>query len=217
ISRVRVSKLLFAPSLKGISVNAMRTPVLALSHGAKWILQRSGFFAKVRKAWRSRLATTAGEVSPHKMSLRWKRMLLLLVVLGFGVRLALVFDGGNLILAPWSAGGDTPAYVALADNVLQGKGLTYAGVPTAFRPPIYPFVLAGSHLLVGSRYILFVRMIQVFSAVLAAWLCAKVSSRVWGSEGAWITLACFAASPALIYLNSEILTESFAVLLTCYF
>jgi CelD/BcsL family acetyltransferase involved in cellulose biosynthesis len=58
-SRLSVSKYLFAPTLKGIFINALRTPPLALSVTAKWVLTRSGFFEKVRRVWRSRVALTA--------------------------------------------------------------------------------------------------------------------------------------------------------------
>jgi hypothetical protein len=58
-SRLRVSELLFAPTPKGVFMNAMRTPPLAVSYAAKWVLKRSGFFGKVRKMWRSRLTAAA--------------------------------------------------------------------------------------------------------------------------------------------------------------
>jgi CelD/BcsL family acetyltransferase involved in cellulose biosynthesis len=66
ISRIRVSKLLFAPSFKGIAVNGLRTPLLALTHGARWILTRLGFFAKIRKEWRSRLSAKDPVQHPDK-------------------------------------------------------------------------------------------------------------------------------------------------------
>ena len=59
--RHRVSKFIFAPTFRGISVNALRTPPLALSQSAKWILAKSGVFERVRKAWRSRIAATVSD------------------------------------------------------------------------------------------------------------------------------------------------------------
>ena len=151
------------------------------------------------------------------MKVRVNHLLLALIVLGFGARLILVVHSGNRVRAPWSAGGDSLAYVSLAGNLVTGEGFSYAGMPTAFRPPIYPLVLAGAQVLVGTRYILFIRIVQLFSAIIAAWLCAGASGRLWGGNAGLMAFACFAASPTLIYLNSEILTESFAVLLTCCF
>jgi len=65
-SRLRVSKLLFAPTLKGVSINAVRTPPLAFSQAAKWVLTRSGYFEKAKKLWRSRLTATASVEGPRK-------------------------------------------------------------------------------------------------------------------------------------------------------
>jgi len=66
-SRLSVSKLLFAPTLKGVCVNALRSPPLAFSQAAKWILTRSGLFEKARKRWRSRLAATASVEASQKV------------------------------------------------------------------------------------------------------------------------------------------------------
>ena len=59
--RVRISKLIFAPTLKGVSINGLRTPPMAVSETAKWVLTRSGVFEKVRKAWRSHIAATVAD------------------------------------------------------------------------------------------------------------------------------------------------------------
>lgn len=67
-ARLRVSEFLFAPTVKGISANALRTPPLALSWAAKWVLKQSGFFDKVRKVVRSRAAPTdSGEDSMQEI------------------------------------------------------------------------------------------------------------------------------------------------------
>jgi hypothetical protein len=65
-SRLRVSKLLFAPTIKGVSINALRTLPLALSRAAEWVLTRSGFFQKIRKVWRSRVAARLSVDDPQR-------------------------------------------------------------------------------------------------------------------------------------------------------
>lgn len=57
-SNLRVSRFLFAATWKGVLTNFLRTPPLALARGAKWAATSLGFFDKVRKEWRTRLATT---------------------------------------------------------------------------------------------------------------------------------------------------------------
>lgn len=59
VSSQRISQLLFAPTLKGVSINLLRTPPLAFSGGAKWLLRQSGFFGKARRMWRARLVAKA--------------------------------------------------------------------------------------------------------------------------------------------------------------
>src|SRR6516225_3369442 len=148
------------------------------------------------------------------MSKRQKRIIALLILIGFGTRFALVILAGNSVRAPWSGGGDSQAYICLANNILGGRGLSYAGLPTAFRPPMYPLLLAAAQLLFGTRYLLFVRLFQFLAAICAGWLCAMASRHVWGVNSTYVTLAFFSISPTLIFLNSEILTESLAVLMT---
>lgn len=146
-----------------------------------------------------------------------KTFLLALFSLGLILRLALTFLAGNALRAPWSGGGDGTGYVLLSQNIANGKGYTFGGMPTAFRAPMYPLVLAVARIIAPSKYLLLVRVLQLLSFLVAAWLCSKAADRLWGRDGAYITLACLALSPTLVFLNSEILTESFAVLLTSYF
>jgi CelD/BcsL family acetyltransferase involved in cellulose biosynthesis len=47
-----VHPLIFAPTLTGIRVNAARTAITAADRCGKWMLQRSGALAPVRKRWR---------------------------------------------------------------------------------------------------------------------------------------------------------------------
>ena len=87
---------------------------------------------------------------------------LAILVLGVLLRIAVVALPGNQLRAPWSGGGDAPTYALLPQNLLSGKGLTYASQPIALRAPGYPVVLAGLMWLVGSKYVLAVRWIQFF-------------------------------------------------------
>jgi hypothetical protein len=47
--------VVFAPTIKGIRVNAIRTAVVAADRAARAILERAGVTARVKRAWRARL------------------------------------------------------------------------------------------------------------------------------------------------------------------
>src|SRR5579863_6071565 len=64
------------------------------------------------------------------------------VLTGIFLRLLVVLIPGNSLQAPWSGGGDAAAYLRLAHNIVDGKGYAYAGFPSAFRPPLFPGILA---------------------------------------------------------------------------
>ena len=67
---------------------------------------------------------------------------------------------GNRAVGSFSGVGDQIRYLTLADSVFQGRGLTYPGQPTALRPPVYPYLLAGFHFAFGSHYLLAMRLLQ---------------------------------------------------------
>jgi hypothetical protein len=54
--QLQTSFLLFAPTVKGIYLNCLRTPLIAASNGAQRILTRARVLQRVKRAWRERLA-----------------------------------------------------------------------------------------------------------------------------------------------------------------
>src|SRR5712692_4946354 len=81
-----------------------------------------------------------------------QKLFLLLAVAGVLLRVASTLIAGNRLTTPWRVGGDSEFYVRLASTVANGMGFTYAGQPTAFRPPLYPLFLAGMMKLFGDPY-----------------------------------------------------------------
>jgi 4-amino-4-deoxy-L-arabinose transferase-like glycosyltransferase len=139
------------------------------------------------------------------------------VLVGIALRLLVVILGGNGIRTPWGGGGDTPTYVLLAQNLLAGKGYTYAGVPSAFRPPGYPILLAASLKIFGSDALAAVRWLQFFEGLAVAFLCAALAGRIYGKEAEKAALAIALFFPTLVEMNGEILTEATATLFTAIF
>jgi len=140
-----------------------------------------------------------------------------LVMAGVLVRLLLVVIADNRLNAPWGGVGDAPAYVLLAQNLATGKGYAYAGHPTAYRAPVYPFVLAASMKLFGRHVFEAIRLGQFLMGLLIAYLCASVSGIVFGEKVKKATLIIALFFPTLIVMTGEILTETSATLMSAIF
>jgi 4-amino-4-deoxy-L-arabinose transferase-like glycosyltransferase len=134
------------------------------------------------------------------------------LVAGIALRLLVVIVGGNGMRTPWGGGGDTSTYLLLAHNLLNGNGYTYAGVPTALRPPAYPILLAAALKIFGSYALGAMRWLQFFVGLAVVFLCAALGARLFGKEGRNAALVAALFSPTLVEMNGEILTESIATL-----
>jgi 4-amino-4-deoxy-L-arabinose transferase-like glycosyltransferase len=142
---------------------------------------------------------------------------LVLVIAGVLGRLVFVAIPGNALQSPWSGGSDTGAYVLLAQNLLGGKGYTYAGQPTAFRPPGYPLLLAAFTEFFGKHYVVAMRGFQFLEGLAIVLLCAAMAGRIFGETAKKAALLLGLFIPTLVELTGEILTETTAALLTCIF
>ena len=140
-----------------------------------------------------------------------------LLVLGVIVRILVVALPGNALRSPWGGGGDTPAYVLLAHNLIDGKGYAYAGQPTAYRAPAYPFVLAASMKIFGAHAIAAVRWLQFVGGLLTAYLCAAVAGMIFGKSAGRAALIVALFFPTLIIMTGEILTEALATVMSAIF
>jgi 4-amino-4-deoxy-L-arabinose transferase-like glycosyltransferase len=140
-----------------------------------------------------------------------------LAFFGILARLAIVVLSGNQVTNSFSGGSDAPQYILLADNLYSGKGFSYVGQPSAFRPPIYPLILAGAHFAIGKNYLFGIRVLQLLAGIFTAWICARIACEIWGRDAASWCFALVLLFPTLVYFTGEILTETFASLLTALF
>jgi len=145
------------------------------------------------------------------------RLGLAIVVLGLLVRIAAVALPGNQLRAPWSGGGDAPRYVLLAENLLSGKGFTYALRPTALRAPGYPALLAVVMSLFGDNYVIAIRWIQFVLGLGTVLLCSRSSVRAFGERAGRATLVIALFFPTLIFVTAEVLTECIGAFLAALF
>jgi hypothetical protein len=131
------------------------------------------------------------------------------------VRLGLVVWAGNALETPLTGGSDTLAYQALADSVANHRGLSYAGMPTALRPPLYPLFLVLGQLIAGGHYRIFIRLLQFVVGILSAIVYARISQKLGGSAA--IAFAAGLTAPTLVFFSAEILSETLAALIVAAF
>jgi 4-amino-4-deoxy-L-arabinose transferase-like glycosyltransferase len=133
------------------------------------------------------------------------------------VRMAFIALANQSALTFHSGGSDAPSYVLLAQNLLARIGFTYAGLPSAVRPPGYPVLLATFMLIFGNRYILGIRCLQFALGIATVALCAATAWHLFGDRAARATLLIGLFLPTLIFTTAQILTECLAAFLTTVF
>jgi hypothetical protein len=148
---------------------------------------------------------------------RWRKIYLTLVVAGVLLRVASTLIAGNRLTTPWRVGGDSEFYIRLASTAAKGMGLTYAGQPTAFRPPLYPLLLAGMMKLFGDEYRLATRFLQCAIGLTTVWLCWRTATRIFDEEAGAVTLLIALYIPTLAVFPTELMTECSATCLTAAF
>lgn len=122
-----------------------------------------------------------------------------------------------LVTPNYTADSDAAQYHQLAENIAAGRGysLIFPGLvlhPTAFRPPLYPLLLAGtykvlgSHVMVGRALNLAIGLVVV---VLVFLLAERLGGRIAGLVGGTVA----AVYPPLIANDVALLTEPLSLAL----
>jgi hypothetical protein len=142
-------------------------------------------------------------VMTSKQSLFW-----ILVTVALVVRLLVAILPGRQLEPPWSGGSDSQHYATLAENLLKGKGFTYAGHPTAFRPPVYPLFLALMMMLFGTYWALATRLLQFFISLFTALIVARTAWEIFGEKAFKPSFLFCLYCPTLVYAIGQIGTET---------
>ena len=171
-----------------------------------------GFRWSSQNLW-SRLYRTLGQ-SENSLLLRIAGVTALS---GLALRFVVLFLSGNRQVGPFSGVGDQIRYSTLADSINEGRGFTYAGQPTALRPPLYPLLLAASHSVFGSNYLLAVRIFQFLIGIAVAYLCFLVADGLFGIVAGAMAAAIALSLPTLVFISVELQTEQLAAFLTLLF
>jgi 4-amino-4-deoxy-L-arabinose transferase-like glycosyltransferase len=136
---------------------------------------------------------------------------------GVALWLALLFLGGNHLESPLGVGGDAGYYVLLASNLAAGRGFSFAGVPSAFHPPLYPLFLAAMMRVAGRHAFAASRMVQVALGIFALLLLARLATRLLGESAGCASLILGLFLPAIFLLPTALIPETFGLFLTTLF
>ena len=109
---------------------------------------------------------------------------------------------------------DPDNYLPLARSIAAGRGFQINGKPTAYRPPLYPVLLAP---LVGSEDDRFTVAIAAFHLVLGVGttLLTMRAARLWGLSAIRMQIAglIVALDPVLVAQSRSVMTETLAAFL----
>lgn len=130
----------------------------------------------------------------------------------FLLLLALVVRSAYVLLTPhYVEGVDARSYDELARGLAEGHGWVLGR--SAYRPPGYPFFLAGIYTLVGVPHAGWVdaRLVQALLSTLTVGLVGLLALQVAGRVAALITLAVAALYTPLVLVGVSLMTESLFV------
>ncbi len=130
------------------------------------------------------------------------------------VLLALVLRGAVLWRTASMLDDDVDQYRGIALNLIAGRG--YAGpgdnLPTAFRPPLYPLLLASVFALGGSSFS--AGLVQMLIGAPTVLLTYAAGRRLGLHRGAGLAALLVAIDPLLLHNTSLIMTETLAACLS---
>ena len=122
-----------------------------------------------------------------------------------------------LVTPNYTPDSDAAQYQLLAENLAAGRGysLVFPGLvthPTAFRPPLYPLLLAGSYKVFGT-HLMVGRGLNLTIGVVVVVLVYLLAERLGGSIAGLVAGAVAAIYPPLIANDVVLLTEPLSLAL----
>jgi hypothetical protein len=124
------------------------------------------------------------------------------------VFLAVVLRAGVILRAGGSF-DDPDNYLQLARSLESGEGYSLAGRPTAYRPPLYPILLAPLVKLFGDHVWIGIAGLHMALGAATVWLTAR-AARGWGMTLGRCAAAALiaAADPVLVWQSRWVMTET---------
>jgi 4-amino-4-deoxy-L-arabinose transferase-like glycosyltransferase len=124
------------------------------------------------------------------------------IVLGVLVRAAVMLRGAG-------AFDDPDNYLPLARSLVAGDGFTWKGRPTAYRPPLYPLLLAPTISILGNQFVWGIAILHLALGAGTVWLTA-IAAKGSGLSPARSTIAALviACDPVLVWQARSVMTET---------
>jgi hypothetical protein len=146
--------------------------------------------------------SSSGEDQAGLLRRHWSGLLWLIVLLAVILR-------AGVVLRTWPAFDDPDNYFPLARAIATGEGFSLAGRPTAYRPPLYPLMLAPLVAALGDRAAAAAALLHVALGAGTVWLTAAAAkgsglSPRRAAAAAFVT----ACDPVLIWQCRSVMTET---------
>lgn len=126
--------------------------------------------------------------------------------------LTLLLRGGVLWLAPEALTIDTDGYRAVAENLVAHGTFGNGDRPTAWRPPLYPCVLAAC-LWAGPGSRVAIALVHLGLGLGTVWITYRLG-KSWGlGARSWLAAALVACDPILLVASTQLMTETLATFL----
>ena len=126
---------------------------------------------------------------------------------------AAIVRGAALLSAAQSLAADPDGYRALAQTLAQHGTYAIDGHPTAFRPPLYPLMLAVVEMLPGSDRLGIALLHWLMGVATVCLVAGLAQSAGLGRRWAMVAALLVAFDPLLIYWSRFVMTETLATLL----
>jgi 4-amino-4-deoxy-L-arabinose transferase-like glycosyltransferase len=126
---------------------------------------------------------------------------------------ALVIRGGFLLATPGALKTDRDGYRRLAENLVRHGTFGFDHVPTAYRPPLYPWLLAGCVAL-GDYSRVAIGLLHVLLGVATVLLVWRLGATAGLSSSAVLAALLVALDPILLVQSALVMTETLATFLT---
>jgi len=125
---------------------------------------------------------------------------------------ALVVRGSVLVLSPDALGADPDGYRALAEHLVEHGTLGSQDHPTAYRPPLYPCLLAACVAL-GPASRAAIGLVHLALGMGTVWLTFRLGQRFGLGHWAWLAAVLVACDPILLTQSTLVMTETPATFL----
>lgn len=141
--------------------------------------------------------------------MRKRNVLIILTIIlfcAFLLRLVWIYKFSSQVLT-----SDPFYYDQTAQSILKGEGYRN-GHMFAYRPPVYPYFLAGVYSIFGNTY-LPVKLVQAFISIFSCFIMFLLTKRLLNEKAALFSTFLFAFYPPFIRFSGELWTETLFVFL----